>query len=95
MHLLAVGEGDARQRLLRVYRDLRTLEPADLPPPVYAELRSILNEMTRYGPMRDEDDGEPFRPAIQHTMARIRKRTAARLAERIYALHLGLPSVPR
>ena len=90
VYLLAVGEGDVRQRLKRIHRDLRSLDERDLPLELYAELRSILNEMTRFGPARDERDGEPYQSAIEHTMCRSRRSTASKLAKRIYSLHSKL-----
>jgi hypothetical protein len=89
---LAVGEGDARQRLRRTYRHLRSLQAAGLPPQLRSEWQTVLREMTRFGP--EFDRYGLVRNALEHTMSRIRNRTARKIAERIYRIHAHLSHTP-
>ena len=85
---LAVGEGDARERVKRAYLRLRTLQAEQLPPELRSEWQAIAREVTRYGPQKDRHG--LVRNAVEHTLLRIRNKTARRIAERIYRMHAHL-----
>jgi len=85
VYRLAVGEGDVRNRLQRVYPELRRLREVEVPPEHWQELSGILHALTAKGPMLDRD-GSPIQSAIEHTLGRMRNSTGRRHAERIYRL---------
>lgn len=85
---LAVGEGDVRERVKRAYLRLRTLQAGELPVELRSEWQAIIREVTRYGP--EEDRYGLVRNSVDHTLLRMRNKTARRIAERIYRLHAYL-----
>lgn len=85
VYRLAVGEGDVRSRLRRAYLPLRRLSAQDLPEKLQEEWRSILRELTRFGPEMGANS-EVWKTAIEHTTSRIRNHTGRKIAERIYWL---------
>lgn len=84
-YLLAVGEGDVRDRLRRAYKEIRSLSKRDIPPRVLEEWASILSALTRLGPRLDFD-GSVWQTSVDHTLSRIRNSTGRKIAERILAL---------
>lgn len=83
LHRLAVGDGDVRSRLKRAYWVLRQLSEHDLPVDLHEPFRSILRDLTKYGP-EISPDGEVYRRAVDHTMSKIKNSTGRKIAERIY-----------
>ena len=89
VHKLATGEGDVRKRLIIAFREIWHLEPTAVPKHLVRDLSWIKRQMTRLGPLRDEN-GEVWRRAVEHTMSRIRNSTGAKIAERIYRVNSKL-----
>jgi hypothetical protein len=85
---LVTGEGDMRQRLCSAYRALSISEVDDLPGDMQDEWRWVQHQMTRFGPMYVQ--GEVWIGPIEHTISRIRNRTGAKIAKRIYRMHGAL-----
>jgi len=84
LYHLAVGEGDVRQRLVAAYNHIRVLREDEIPPDMLKEWKSILNDMTRRGPLLES--GVLLKDAVSHTLSRMQNRTARRIAERIYRI---------
>jgi hypothetical protein len=85
LHALAVREGDVRERLRGAYFYLRQLEPGQVPAELRDEFESVLDALTRRGPVRDPD-GTPYRSALVNTLDQMRNATGRRIAERIFTL---------
>lgn len=80
-----MGEGDVRARLRHAYTQLRRLREDEVPAPLRAEWRSILNALTARGPQRSSS-GDIQKHALEHTLDRMRNTSGRRIAERIYAM---------
>lgn len=85
VYYLAVGEGNVRARLRHAYAQLRRLREDEVPAPLRAEWRSILNALTVRGPQRSSS-GDIQKDALEHTLDRMRNTSGRRIAERIYAM---------
>jgi hypothetical protein len=83
VHALAVAEGNVRDRLIEAFPDLIAVSERDLPDELRAEYRSIREELTKR-----EARGKEGRMIA--TIARMRNSTGAKIALRIYNLHLRL-----
>jgi hypothetical protein len=88
LYYLAVGEGDVRERLLHAYNQIRVLREDEIPPGMLEELKGILKDMTRRGPLIKSS--VLLKDAAHHTLGRMHKRTARRIAERIYRISIDL-----
>lgn len=84
LYYLAVGEGDVRERLTNAYNQLRVVREDEIPPEMLEEWNSILNDLTHRGPL--QSSGLLLKDAASHTLGRMRKRTARRIAKRIYRI---------
>ena len=98
VHKLAVGEGDVRDRLRKVFRVLNRLNEADLPPELVDDWHWIMKQLTRHGP-ETGPDGEIWRNAVDNTMSRIRNKTGRAIAERVFSadrilLHMSKKTAP-
>ncbi|MDD3884024.1 MAG: hypothetical protein PHW66_03740 [Gallionella sp.] len=86
---LATGPGDARSRVAAAYICIRSLEEADFPADCREDWNWIEARLTKYGPLLAHD-GSVIRGAVEHTMLRIKNRTAAKIATKIYHLYWKL-----
>jgi hypothetical protein len=81
---LAVSEGDVRDRLRKAYAQLDTLRDDEVPQEVRAEWASILEELTKRGPLIHAD--RVIKDALDHTLGRMKNKTARKIAERVYRI---------
>lgn len=86
VHKLVTGTGDARSRTRRAYKSLSGLEPRQLPAELREDLKWVHRQVRRYGPLR-ERDGATIKNATDHTLGRIRNRTASVIADKIYQMY--------
>ncbi len=91
VYVLAVGEGDVRERLVSAFIACITLKPKDFPPEFQKDWEWVLQQLTKYGPIV-RDDGSVFRGSVENTMSRIKRKTGAKIARKIYELHDHLNS---
>jgi hypothetical protein len=85
-YALAVGQADVRSRLVTVYLACHTLTPEDFPQEFQKDWQWIVQQLTRYGPILDYN-GEVRIGSVEHTMRRIKNKTAAKIARKIYNLY--------
>lgn len=93
--LLATHPGDARARLNAAYLTFHTLTPEDFPLEHQAKWAWVMAEMVKFGPLVSEFNGEVWRGAVDNTMRRIRKSTAANIAKVIYELYWAISANQR
>jgi hypothetical protein len=74
---LAVGEGDARDRLINAFSTFHVIRPKDLPPPLREHLEWVYEQITRK-PGRHRFEG-----SVEATVRAMKNATAARILERI------------
>lgn len=84
---LAVGPGDARDRMLSAFLIIHVVRPEELPPPLSAHLGWVYRQLTRRAP-RYKGEG-----TVAATLAQMRNSTAGRIAERILALSDALDEI--
>jgi len=77
---LAVGKGDARERLISAFYSIHTVQPDDLPPPLRKHLTWVYSEITKR-PARHRDEG-----TVQATVSTMKNATAAKVLERLVDL---------
>jgi hypothetical protein len=83
---LATHPGDARERLLSAYVVFHTLRDEDFPSDQRDKWKWVIKELTKFGPSLDYK-GRVQTGSVEHTMSRIKKRTAAKIAKAIYELY--------
>lgn len=86
MSVLATGKGDVRSRLIVVYHCTHTLKSEDFPSIHSAEWLSIINALTRKGPIYNVDE-EVLVGSAENTMKHIQNRTGEKIAKRIEKLY--------
>src|SRR5450830_43733 len=86
VYALAVREGDVRERLHGAHFYLRQLHNHEIPEHARHELASILQGLTRKGPVFGPE-GEVYSTAVRNTLNSIRNQTGRGYAERIFALY--------
>ena len=86
IEILATHPGDARARIIASYLQFHTLRASDFPEQLRADWEWIISEITRFGPAPDFGIGRR-RGSVEHTMSRVRNRTAAKVAEKLYELY--------
>ncbi|MBI3773534.1 MAG: hypothetical protein HY272_12650 [Gammaproteobacteria bacterium] len=86
---LAVAPGPVNERLLRVWRIIQPLTPVELPQELRNDWQSIKDEITKY-PTLIDPYGNVIRSSIEQTLCKIRRKTASKIAEKIYSLYWNL-----
>ena len=97
VYTLATGEGDVRERLLIVFQgDLATLTPERLPNKVREDFIWVKNQITKFDEKYDgynskfkTEDGSLdylMHTKIEGTLYRIRNKTGAKIARKIYEI---------
>jgi hypothetical protein len=79
-HSLAVGAGDARERLINAHWSFHVIRPEDLPEPLRGHLAWVYSEITRR-PTRHRMEG-----SVEATVRTMKTATAARILERLVDL---------
>lgn len=74
---MAIGPGDARERLRSVFMTVHVIRPDDLPVPLNSHLSWVYKEMT-WRNARHKYEG-----TLDATLTQMRKATASRIAERV------------
>lgn len=77
---LAIGTGDARDRLVNAFTGLHVIRPEDLPEPLDSHLRWVYTEITKR-PARHRFEG-----SVEATVRTMKNRSAARVLERLVDL---------
>lgn len=94
IRLLAIGKGDVRSRLYSAFLEFSPIQPErDLPGDLHDDYDWIMAQLTKYGydpPSYWQEMGIPYEGDVQATLKRIRRNTGAKIAERIYDIHLHL-----
>lgn len=86
---LATGPGDVRSRLKKAYWTFNRLKAEQLPPQMQEDWRWVLEQMTNRGPLLDQK-GKVMRDSVENTMCRIKNRTGAKIAKKIFRLYWEL-----
>ncbi|HLB59525.1 MAG TPA: hypothetical protein VJL87_05535 [Bdellovibrionota bacterium] len=90
IYILATGEDEIRRRLFYATTQLHVLNRSEtLPKPLWNEWEKIWNQLTKFG-IDYCISGEERMGSIEHTMKRIKKKTARAIAENIYHLFVEL-----
>ena len=92
LRCLAIGEGDVRERLLCSRNDILLLSERDFPEDLRNEFVSIRKQLIKYGPKYDQG-GNKYLSSVAHTMKRIKKKTGAEIAEKVFDLYFGIDEV--
>jgi hypothetical protein len=74
---LALGEGDARERLLNAFSTFHVIQPDDLPPRLQPDLAWVYDQITRR-PGRHHREG-----SVEATVRTMRNSTAVQILERL------------
>lgn len=77
---MAVGKGDARERIHAAFGSIHVVQPEHLPVPLDTHLRWVYEQMTWRSPRH------PKEGTLDATVWQMRRSTASRLAERIVAI---------
>jgi hypothetical protein len=77
---LAIGKGDARDRLISAFMSIHVIRPDDLPPPLQKHLRWVYAQIMKR-PARHQFEG-----AVEGTVRTMKTATAARVLERLVDL---------
>lgn len=77
---LAVGKGDARERLISAHMGIYVIRPDDLPQPLSKHLAWVYEQITRRPPRHQ------FEGAVEATVRTMKTATAARILERLVDL---------
>lgn len=86
IHNLVIGEGNIKERLLSSKRYFYLLKSTKgLPDYLKDDWQFVIDNLTKYGPVMVEDT--VMQDPILHTLRRIRKKTASKIAERIYKVY--------
>src|SRR5262245_34961142 len=88
---LATAPGDARDRMSKAYLGFHTLKGDDFPEPLRKRWTWVMAQMTKYGPyFNPYDKGHLITGSVEHTMSRIKNKTAAKIAKEIFDLNWEL-----
>jgi hypothetical protein len=82
---LATGAGDVRERLASAFLSFHPVREDDFPPRLRSDWRWVMHQLTRYGPLVDEN-GKVYRGSVENTMQKIKRVTGVRIAKKL--LHL-------
>lgn len=86
MHNLVIGEGDIKERLLSSKRYFYLLKSTKgLPVYLKDDWQFVIDNLTKYGPIMVKDT--VMEDPILNTVKRIRKKTASKIAERIFKVY--------
>jgi len=77
---MAVGAGDARDRMRSAFMTFHTIRPSDLPAPLDRHLQWVYDQLTRK-PARYRLEG-----TLDSTLAQMKNSTASKIAERVLAI---------
>lgn len=77
---LAVGPGDARERLISAFWSFHVIRPKDLPPPLRGHLEWVYKQITRR-PARHRMEG-----SVEASVRTMKNATAAKILERLVDL---------
>jgi hypothetical protein len=72
--------------LEHAFAEFHPLKEEDFPPKLQRHYKWVMKELTKRGPVLDHK-GEVLRGSVEHTLKRMRKSTAAKIAERLLMLH--------
>jgi hypothetical protein len=89
VYYLAIGGGNIRSRLKTAYLEFHPVSVDDFPLHLQSDWKWIIAQLTRLGPVRDEDGVIRF-GAIDHTLSKIRNSTGSEIAQRIVSLQSEL-----
>ncbi len=86
---LATHSGNVKERLKQAYQITWVLNEDDFPPELQDKWKSIHQEMTKLGPSYSNHGvcQVPPETSIEHTMRRIRNKTAEKIAETYWELY--------
>ena len=94
---LACGEGDARDRVRIAHRSIHHLQPEHFPESIRADFEWVRKQLTKRDPERSsvevfEVDGQtfPVEGLIDANLRKMKNRTAAKIADRIYTIYQKL-----
>jgi len=86
IHNLVIGEGDIKERLLSSKRYFYLLKSTKgLPDYLKDDWQFVIDNLTKHGPVMVEDT--VMQDPILNTLQRIRKKTASKIAERIFKVY--------
>ncbi|MFT3782650.1 MAG: hypothetical protein QM790_11600 [Nibricoccus sp.] len=86
---LASHPGDAGQRVMSLFEHMvPVLNERDFPPEEYAEWLAINKEVRKFGPYCDVL-GRTIWSDVEHTMRRVKNRTASKIAKRVLTCITG------
>jgi len=86
IHNLVIGEGDIKERLLSSKKYFYLLKSTKgLPDHLKDDWQFVIDNLTKYGPIIVEDT--VMQDPILNTLQRIRKKTASKIAERIFKVY--------
>jgi len=85
INVLATGRGDVRARLHGAYLHAHTLRPENFPEELWPDWKHVCDNLAKCGPIYNHK-GEVEVGAIEHTLRRIKNKTGARLADKIFHL---------
>lgn len=85
VRFLTIHPGDMRERLKDSYDIFHPLDVNHFPKFLERRWQSVLRRLTRYGCVTDKE-GNLVKGSVENTMRRIRKCTAAKIAEDIVSI---------
>ena len=83
---MATGAGDVRERLANAFLSFHPVREEDFPPRLRKDWRWVKHQLTRYGPLVDEN-GKVFRGSVENTMHKIKRVTGVRIAKKLLRLY--------
>jgi len=90
LYTLATHEGDARKRIVAAFNStIPVLKKSDFPLEDWVEWVAINKEIRKYGPYRNIA-GKIIWTDIEHTMRRVKNRTASNIAKRVLELYFRI-----
>jgi hypothetical protein len=87
MNVLACGEGDVRERVSDACQLLEGINPREMPLDSYLQMKSIIDEVGRDGPLVSNADGSMLIDKFKNTSKRRKNKTYTTYARRIWKLY--------
>ena len=86
VYSLATGEGDARSRVLDAYMAFHPVNDTDLPEELQPDYQWVMAKLTSREPIYNHR-GEVYKGSVEHSLEKMRNKTAAEIARRIVKIH--------
>lgn len=89
VEILATFPGDVRSRISRAYHEFHPLTEEHFPDELKNDWKWVTKSITKYGPKYNYK-GDVSIGSVDNTMSRIKNKTGAKVADKIFSLYYEL-----